>query len=134
MIEEDVVARPCFRPRFQHLASLVPVDVSEARVDSSSGVASVVQVLVEYAAFLEPDRGAAGVREQSLHLGLEPASKNVSRVVGSVGQIGVSVTGFAVDLERESCQQMKIYGFREAIEMFAVWFGSQIIMESETFD
>jgi len=47
------------------------------------------------------------VREQSLHLGLEPASKNVSRVIGSIGQIGVSVTGFAVDLEREKCGSMR---------------------------
>ena len=47
------------------------------------------------------------MREQSLHLGLEPSSKNVARVIGSIGQIGVSVTGFAVDLERESCGSVR---------------------------
>jgi hypothetical protein len=38
-----------------------------------------------------------------LHLGLEPASKDVSRMIGSIRQISISVTGFAVNLECESC-------------------------------
>ena len=58
-------------------------------------------VAQDHAAFLEPDRWAAGVRQQPVHLCLEPASKDVPRVVGSVAQIRVGRTGFTVDLEFE---------------------------------
>jgi arylsulfatase A-like enzyme len=61
-IEEAVVAGSCLELRCQHLATLVPVEASEARVDVVSGVASVAQVLVETAAFLKPDRWVARVR------------------------------------------------------------------------
>ncbi len=54
---------------------------------------------VEHSAFLEPDVRVAGVRQQPVHLGLEPAPKDASHVVGSVGQIRVGCTGFKVDLE-----------------------------------
>jgi hypothetical protein len=49
------------------------------------------------------------VRQQPVHLGLEPASKDVPRVVGSIGQIRVGRTGFAVDLERELCGCPRVY-------------------------
>ena len=63
---------------------------------------------VEDSAFLEPDGGAAGVGQQPVHLGLEPASKDVPRVVGAVGQIGIGRTGFTVDLEREICGCLRV--------------------------
>ena len=89
--------------RFQHFRTLVPVDFAKRGVDSLGRVASVAQVAVENSAFLEPDGRAAGVGQQPVHLGLEPASEDVSRVVGSVGQIGVGRSGFTVDLEGEIC-------------------------------
>ena len=96
-------------PWFQHFQTLVPVDRMKRGVDSSRRIASVAQVVVEHTAFLEPDRGAAGVRQQPVHLGLEPASKDVPRVVGSVGQISIGRTGFTVDLERENCGCLRVY-------------------------
>ena len=41
-----------------------------------------------------------------MHLGLEPASKDVSRMIGSIRQISISITGFAVNLECESCRSV----------------------------
>ena len=73
-------------------------------------------MVVEQATFLEPDRRAAGVRQQPVHLGLEPASKDVPRVVGSVGQIGVGRTGFAVDLEIEICGSRRVYDGNVEVE------------------
>ena len=43
-----------------------------------------------------------------MHLGLEPTSKHVSSVVGSIGQIRVGITGFTVNLEREKCRSCRI--------------------------
>ena len=57
LIEEAVVARSCLELGRQHVATLVPVEASEARVDGVSGVASVAQVLVETTALLKPDLG-----------------------------------------------------------------------------
>jgi hypothetical protein len=91
---------------FQHFAALVPVDCTKRGVDSSCWVASVAQVAVEDCAFLEPDGGAAGVCQQPVHLGLEPASKDVPRVVGSVGQIGIGRTG--LDLACEICGCLRV--------------------------
>jgi hypothetical protein len=68
------------------------------RNGGSCWAASVAQEAVEDSAFLEPDGGAAGVGQQPVHLGLEPASKDVPRVVGSVGQIRIGRTGFTADL------------------------------------
>ncbi len=62
LIEEAIVVRSCFELRRQYVATLVPVEASEARVDSVSGVASVAQVFVETTTFLEPDRRVARVR------------------------------------------------------------------------
>ena len=88
--------------RFQHFRTLVPVDFAKRGVDSLGWVASVAQVAVENSAFLEPDGWAAGVGQQPVHLGLEPASEDVPRVVGSVGQIRVGRTRFTVgDIEVE---------------------------------
>ena len=39
-----------------------------------------------------------------MQLGLEPASKHVSRVVGSVGQVSEGAAGFAVDLESKDLE------------------------------
>ena len=93
----------------QHFAALVPVDCAKRGVDSLGRVASVAQVAVEYSTFLEPDVRAAGVRQQPVHLGLEPASKDVPRVVGSVGQIRVGRAGFTVDPEREICGSRRVH-------------------------
>ncbi len=43
-------------------------------VDSLGWVASVAHVAVEHSAFLEPNVRVAGVRQQPVHLGIEPAS------------------------------------------------------------
>jgi hypothetical protein len=64
---------------------LVPVDCVKRGVDSPGWVASVAQVAVEHSSFLEPDVKVARVRQQPVHLGLEPAPKDASRVVGSIG-------------------------------------------------
>ena len=48
--------------RFQHFASLVPVDLVEAGIDGLYGVTSVTQVVVKETTFLEPDRRIARVR------------------------------------------------------------------------
>ncbi len=77
-------------------------------VDSLGWVVSVAQVAVDYRAFLEPD-GVAGAHQQPVHLGLEPASKDMPRLVGSVGQIRVGRTGFTVDLEREICESIRVH-------------------------
>ncbi len=78
-------------------------------VDSLGWVASVAQVAVEHSAFLEPDVRVAGVCQQPVHLGIEPASKDVPRVVGSVGQICVGRTGFKVELECEICGSIRVH-------------------------
>ncbi len=70
-------------------------------------LASLPQVVVEKTAFLEPDGRVAGVRQQPVDLGLEPASKDVPRVVGSVGQIGVGRAGFAADVAFDICGSMR---------------------------
>ena len=101
VLSKERIVVCCTLPWFQHFAALVPVDGAKRGVDSSCWIASVAQVVVEHAAFLEPDRRAAGVGQQPVHLGLEPASKDVPRVVGSVGQIRLGRTGFTVDLEFE---------------------------------
>ena len=44
---------------FQQTASLVPVDRSEAAINSFDGVTSIVQVIVVNTVFLEPDERAA---------------------------------------------------------------------------
>ncbi len=93
----------------QHFAALVPVDCAKRGVDSLGWVASVALVAVEHSAFLEPDVRVAGVRQQPVHLGLEPATKDVSRVVGSVRQIRVGRTRFTVDLEREICRSIRVH-------------------------
>ena len=94
--------------RFQHFRRLVPVDFAKRGVDSLGWVASVAQVAVEDSAFLEPDGGAAGVCQQPVHLGLEPASEDVPRVVGSVGQIRVGRAGFTADPLVEICGSSRI--------------------------
>ncbi len=71
---------------------------------------------VEYTAFLEQDGRAAGVRQQPVHLGLEPVSKDVPRVVRSVGQISVGCAGFTVDLEREICGSRRAYNGNVEVE------------------
>ena len=95
-------------PWFQHFAALVPVDCTKRGVDSSCWISSVAQVAVENSAFLEPDGGAAGVGQQPVHLSFKPASKDMPRVVGSIGQIRIGRTGFTVDLEREICGSLRV--------------------------
>ncbi len=103
-------------PCFQHFDVLVPVDFAKRGVDSSRWIASVAQVAVEDSAFIEPDRGVAGVGKQPVHLGLEPASKDVPRVVGSIGQIHIGRTRFTVDLEREICGSRGVHNSDIKIE------------------
>ena len=117
---------------FQHLAALVPVDFAKRCIDSSRWVASVAQVAVEDSAFLEPDGGAAGVGQQPVHLGLEPASKDVSRVVGSVGQVRVGRTGFTVDLEREICGSIRVHN--RDVEVEEVHLAVPILVKSGWVD
>ena len=84
-------------------------------VDGLGWEASVAQGAVQdsaMSAFLESDGGIAGVCQQPVHLGLEPALKDLSRSVGSVGQIRVGRIGrttFAVDLEWEVCGCLRVY-------------------------
>ena len=54
--------------------------------------------------------------QQPVHLCFEPASKDVPRVVGSVGQIGVGRTGFAVDLESEICGSIRVHDGNVEVE------------------
>ena len=108
VLSEELVVSYTF-PWFQHFAALVPVDCAKRGVDSLGRVASIAQVAVEYTTFLEPDVRAAGVCQQPVHLGLEPASKDEPRVVGSVGQIRVGRAGFTVDPEREICGSRRVH-------------------------
>jgi hypothetical protein len=115
-VREDTATVPSEEPVvchtflwLRHFASLVPVDCAKRGVDSLGWVASVAQVALEHSAFLEPDVRVDGVRQQPAHLGLEPAPKDVSPVVGSVGQIRVGSTGFTVDLECEICGSILVH-------------------------
>jgi hypothetical protein len=92
--EELIVCKTLLR--FQQFRTLVPVDFAKRGVDRLGWVASIAQVVVECSTLLEPDGWVARVCQQSVHLGLEPASKDVSSIVGSVGQIRVGRTGFTV--------------------------------------
>ncbi len=80
------------------------------------GVASVAQVVVVEQATLEPDCRIAGARQQPVHIGLKPASKDVPRVVGSVRQIGIGRTRFAVYLEFEICRFRRVYNGNVEVE------------------
>ena len=100
--------------------SLVPIDFAEAGVDGLCTqvcrVASVAWMFIEETAFLEPDSRAARVRQQAMHLCSELASKYVSRVVGSILQICVGITCFAVDLKRKLCRACRVDNSRVKIE------------------
>ena len=71
---------------------------------------------VEYTTFLEPDVRVAGVRQQPVHLGLEPCSKDVPRMVGSVGQIRVGRAGFTVDLAPQVCRSKRVHDSNVEVE------------------
>ncbi len=88
-------------------------------VDGLGRVASVAQVAVEYTTFLEPDVRVAGVRQQPVHLGLEPSSKDVPRMVGSVGQKRVGRAGITVDLARQVCRSKRAGG----ADAGQIWLG-----------
>ncbi len=63
----------------------------------------------EHSIFLKPDRGAAGVCQQPMHLCLESALIDVSHMVGSVGQIRIGRTRFTEDLEFEICGCLRVF-------------------------
>ena len=101
-------------------------------------VTSVAQVAVdsEHSAFLEPlaDVRVARVRQQSVHLGIEPAPKDVPRVVGPVGQIRVGRTGFAVDLECEICGSIRVHRDNRDVEVEEVHLAVPILVKSVWVD
>ena len=87
---------------FERCFHLILQNVGSILFDSLGCVSSVAQVAVEYSTLsllLKSDRWVAGVVQQPGHLGLEPASKDVPRVVGAIGQIHLGHIGFAVYLE-----------------------------------
>ncbi len=45
----------------------------------------------------------------TVHLALEPAPKDLSRMEGPVGQVHVGSTGFAVDLERKIYESIRVH-------------------------
>jgi hypothetical protein len=59
--------------------------------------------------FLEPDGRVAVERQQPVRLGIEPASKDVPRVVASVGQIGLGRAGFAADVAFDMCGFRRVH-------------------------
>ena len=87
---------------------------------------------VEHSAFLEPNVRVAGVRQQPVHLGIEPASKDVPRVVGSVGQIRKGRTGLTVDLECENCGSTRVHN--RDVEVEEVHLAVPILVESGWVD
>ncbi len=90
----------------QHFAVLVSVDCAKCEVNSLGRVASLAQVAVEYSTFFKPDSRVAGVCQQPVHLCLEPTSKDVSSMVGSIGQIRTGCAWFKVDLKRKICESI----------------------------
>ncbi len=52
----------------------------------------------------------------AVHLGIEPAPKDVPRVVGSVGQIRVGSTWFTVDPECEICGSIRVHNSDVEVE------------------
>ena len=56
------------------------------------------------------------MRQQPVHLGLDPALKLVPRMVGSVGQIRSGRAGFTVDLEREICGSRRVHDGNVEVE------------------
>lgn len=56
------------------------------------------------------------MREQSLYLGLEPTSKDVPCMVGSVRQIRVGITGFPIDPELEYWRPLQANDFNIEVE------------------
>ena len=51
-----------------------------------------------------------------MQFGLEPASKNVSRVIGSIRQIRVGITRFTVDPEHEFMESIRALNLNIKIE------------------
>ncbi len=70
--------------------------------------------------------------QQPVHLCLEPALKDVPRVVGSVGQIRVRRTWFTVGLEREICASIQVQN--RDVEVEEVYLAVPILVKSGWVD
>ena len=62
MAEEYILGLSSLLLRLQHFTSLVPINFAETGGDGFGRVTSIAQMVIEKAAFLEPDRRAARVR------------------------------------------------------------------------